>query len=314
MAARTFAQYGLSQSLPLGKRWTLDATLDASITISGHDSRGRGRQRVPAGRLGRLIASAQDRQHRDGDYTAATLGATYRAARWSWNGRLEYRDCRQRRSLGHHHATSCARWAKARRSRRASAPTRVTRQGRRGATLCLRRPRAGAAPARQPLVGARTASNCATRRADAGFTDGNVLGVPAYGGGDQVTLARDQQPRGQLSHRRRRARAMASKRRVYYGAKYVAGASPTTIYDRLYRRDRVRPAPGSRPPLRHRRAGLGAARLGPRRGRVQRRAVGRRVARRRTCGSPPATTSPATATAISRTTATRARARTSRCG
>ena len=33
--ARTYAQYGLSQSLPLGKRWTVDGTLDASNTLQG---------------------------------------------------------------------------------------------------------------------------------------------------------------------------------------------------------------------------------------------------------------------------------------
>ena len=51
---RTFAQYGLSQSLPLGKRWTVDATLDASSTISGKIPAGAVVNAVPAGRFGRI--------------------------------------------------------------------------------------------------------------------------------------------------------------------------------------------------------------------------------------------------------------------
>ena len=36
---RTYAQYGMSQSLPLGKRWTIDATLDAMryLDVSDQD-------------------------------------------------------------------------------------------------------------------------------------------------------------------------------------------------------------------------------------------------------------------------------------
>jgi uncharacterized repeat protein (TIGR01451 family) len=86
---RTFAQYGLSQSLPLGKRWTVDATLDASSTIRGKVAAGA------AINAFQPIASGTGfvgNSSAEGDFTAVTLGATYRAARWSWTSRAEYRD------------------------------------------------------------------------------------------------------------------------------------------------------------------------------------------------------------------------------
>lgn len=85
---RTFAQYGLAQSLPLDPHWTLDATLDASDTIRGSVPKlGVVNAFQPAASGGFL---GQDQ--RDGDYAAVTLGAAWRQARWSWNGRVEYRD------------------------------------------------------------------------------------------------------------------------------------------------------------------------------------------------------------------------------
>lgn len=84
---RSYAQFGLGQSLPIGRRWTVDATLDASTTVRG---------RIPAGGVANPfhpVASGGflGRDRTDGDYRSATLGATYRAALWSWNGRVELR-------------------------------------------------------------------------------------------------------------------------------------------------------------------------------------------------------------------------------
>lgn len=96
--ARTFAQYGLNQSLSLGKRWTVDGTLDASTTVHGT---------IPAGGV---IAPFQTTASgstgatglygNDGDYVAATVGAGYRAGPWSANGRLEWRKSDESRRIG----------------------------------------------------------------------------------------------------------------------------------------------------------------------------------------------------------------------
>lgn len=85
--ARTFAQYGLDQSIPLGKRWTVSATIDASTTVSGRVA--------PDGIINllhpRATGGTLDRDGGSGDHQAFTLGATYRQDTWTWNGRAEYR-------------------------------------------------------------------------------------------------------------------------------------------------------------------------------------------------------------------------------
>lgn len=90
---RTFAQYGLSQSLPLGKHWTIDATLDSSKTLSG---------KLPETSLSRPVigSSILGQNVREGDFVAVTLGAGYRSEFWSWNGRAEYRNSEESRRLG----------------------------------------------------------------------------------------------------------------------------------------------------------------------------------------------------------------------
>ncbi|MDF7775493.1 hypothetical protein P1X14_09555, partial [Sphingomonas sp. AOB5] len=93
---RTFAQYGLSQSLPIGKRWTVDVTLDSASTLSGH---------IPAAEVVNPLQPASsggflDRSGLQEDFIAVTLGATYRGERWSWNGRAEYRAAGEEQRLG----------------------------------------------------------------------------------------------------------------------------------------------------------------------------------------------------------------------
>lgn len=85
---RSFAAYGLSQSLPVGRKVTFDLTLDGNKSLSGVDP---ARVLNPAHPVasGGFIGT-------DGvlteDFTAVTAGATYRGKSWSLAGRAEYRD------------------------------------------------------------------------------------------------------------------------------------------------------------------------------------------------------------------------------
>jgi hypothetical protein len=85
---RSFAAFGLSQSLVLDEHWSVDASIDANKTLGGID---------PARVLNPLhpVASGGFVGGRAGtiteDFTALTAGATYRADRWSVTGRAEYR-------------------------------------------------------------------------------------------------------------------------------------------------------------------------------------------------------------------------------
>lgn len=84
---RTFAAYGLAQSLPLGERWSVDASLDGSKTLNGIDPRRvlNPAQPVAVGGFVGTDGTLTD------DFTAVTAGATYRGHWWSWTGRAEYR-------------------------------------------------------------------------------------------------------------------------------------------------------------------------------------------------------------------------------
>lgn len=84
---RTFAQYGLSQSLPVGKHWTFDATVDSSSTLSGALPTGDAINKFHPVAAGGILGTSGI----DENFTALTLGATYRGTLWSWNGRAEYR-------------------------------------------------------------------------------------------------------------------------------------------------------------------------------------------------------------------------------
>jgi uncharacterized repeat protein (TIGR01451 family) len=86
--SRTYAAYGLAQSLPLNKKVTVDFTLDGNKTLGGVT-----RSRVlnvaqpvaSGGFLGSDGALSED-------FTAVTAGASYRGKDWSLTGRAEYRD------------------------------------------------------------------------------------------------------------------------------------------------------------------------------------------------------------------------------
>ena len=84
---RSFAAYGLSQSLPVNKKLTVDFTLDGNKTLGGVDP---ARVLNPAHPVasGGFIGNGSVVTE---DFTAVTTGATYRSERWSLAGRAEYR-------------------------------------------------------------------------------------------------------------------------------------------------------------------------------------------------------------------------------
>ena len=93
---RSFAAYGLSQSLVLSEHWSLDFTLDGNKTLSGVE---------PARVLDPLHPVASGGFIGDGtllteNFTAMTAGATWRAGPWSVTGRAEYRNGEQENRYG----------------------------------------------------------------------------------------------------------------------------------------------------------------------------------------------------------------------
>ena len=221
---RTFAQYGLTQSLPLGPRWTLDATLDAASTI---------RDRLPEGASVNAFqpAASGGSLSPDGnnaDFTSVTLGAAYRAGRWSWNGRVELRasDRNDRfgitsnllRSLGEGRTLASAlRWYEVRQDNGATA----------------RAASADVSLAWRPLDSRWSVLErlqLRSERADAGFTDRNVLGVPASFGGYQATL----RAINNLALNYRSGPEGAGhgwEATVYYGSKWVRGSFGADDYE-----------------------------------------------------------------------------------
>lgn len=85
---RSYAAYGLAQSLPIGERWTVDFSLDGNKTLAGIDPSRVLNVNQPVASGGFLGINNTITE----DFTAVTGGATYRADRWSWNGRAEYRN------------------------------------------------------------------------------------------------------------------------------------------------------------------------------------------------------------------------------
>jgi uncharacterized repeat protein (TIGR01451 family) len=84
---RTFAAYGLAQSLPIGKHLTVDVTLDGNKTLNGINPAAVLNPAQPVASGGSLTGNGAITE----DFTAVTAGATYRAAQWSITGRGEYR-------------------------------------------------------------------------------------------------------------------------------------------------------------------------------------------------------------------------------
>lgn len=84
---RSFAAYGLAQSLPIGKNWTVDLSVDGNKTLSGIDPARVLNLDHPVASGGHLGSDGSIAE----DFTALTAGATYRGDRWSWTGRAEVR-------------------------------------------------------------------------------------------------------------------------------------------------------------------------------------------------------------------------------
>ncbi|MBW2279322.1 MAG: hypothetical protein JRG82_01170 [Deltaproteobacteria bacterium] len=76
---RLFANLGLTQSWQVNDRWSVDASLDRTATLR-NEPRYEFNADVPptSGTI-------------DDDFTAVSLGSTYRTPRWSWTGRIENR-------------------------------------------------------------------------------------------------------------------------------------------------------------------------------------------------------------------------------
>lgn len=85
---RSFAAFGLSQSLPVSQTLTLDFTVDANKTLGGIDATKVLNKAHPVS-SGGFIGGADGTLTED--FTAMTAGATYRGERWSWTGRGEVR-------------------------------------------------------------------------------------------------------------------------------------------------------------------------------------------------------------------------------
>lgn len=84
---RSFAAFGLSQSLVLDAHWSVDFTVDANQTLGGIDPARVLNPLHPVASGGHVGAGDKLTE----DFTAVTAGATYRAGDWSVTGRAEYR-------------------------------------------------------------------------------------------------------------------------------------------------------------------------------------------------------------------------------
>ncbi len=85
---RTFAAYGISQSLRLSEKWSVDFSLDGNKTLNGFDQDDVINPAQPVASGGFLSSDGALTE----DFTAVTAGATYRGERWSWATRGEYRN------------------------------------------------------------------------------------------------------------------------------------------------------------------------------------------------------------------------------
>nr|MDP9421730.1 hypothetical protein [Pseudomonadota bacterium] len=85
---RSFASYGLSQSLAVSEHWTVDVTLDGNKSLGGINPATVLNPSHPVA-SGGFVGNGSTITE---DFTAVTAGATYRKHRLSMTGRVEYRD------------------------------------------------------------------------------------------------------------------------------------------------------------------------------------------------------------------------------
>jgi uncharacterized repeat protein (TIGR01451 family) len=84
---RSFAAFGLSQSVVLDEHWTVDVSLDANRSLGGIDPARVLNPLHPVASGGFLAGGGALTE----DFAALTAGATYRNGDWSVTGRAEYR-------------------------------------------------------------------------------------------------------------------------------------------------------------------------------------------------------------------------------
>jgi len=84
--ARVFSVIGLKQAWQVSKKLSIDTSLDRSKTLK-HQDNSQFNTNVPASSGGT-------------DFTAVSVGSTYRAEKWSWTGRLEIRDSKTEEKFG----------------------------------------------------------------------------------------------------------------------------------------------------------------------------------------------------------------------
>ena len=84
---RSFAAFGLSQSLVLDAHWSVDFSLESSKTLGGIDPARVLNPLHPVASGGTLGSNGSLSE----DFAAVTAGATYRNGAWSVTGRAEYR-------------------------------------------------------------------------------------------------------------------------------------------------------------------------------------------------------------------------------
>ena len=220
---RTYAQYGLAQSLPIGKRWTIDVTLDASTTVRG---------KVPTGAFIDAFASTANgatagTYQNDGDYVAATVGAGYRAELWSLQGRLEHR--RSDRDV---------RWTITSDFLRTLGQGRTLAAGIRYAALTDRFGASAASFNADLALALRPQDSrwsvlerlqLRQEHADAGIDSSNLLAVSSYGGGFEATLRVINNLA--LNYRTgNEGRGHGLEATVYYGSKWVCGSFGSDDY------------------------------------------------------------------------------------
>lgn len=85
---RTYAAFGLAQNLPVSKSLSLDVTLDGNRTLSGGNVAKLVNPAYPASSGGTISQNGAQFE----DFTAVTLGASWRKEQWAATTRGEYRD------------------------------------------------------------------------------------------------------------------------------------------------------------------------------------------------------------------------------
>lgn len=89
---RTFAAFGLAQSLPLGKHLALDASIDANKVLSGFNPAQIVNPAQPVVTGGQLDTTTSGATTLTENFTALSLGAAWKARLWTLTARGEYRD------------------------------------------------------------------------------------------------------------------------------------------------------------------------------------------------------------------------------